>query len=66
MAVGHYPEHCLSRERFDLPETGLQDFNIAAKFIDDETLDARLLSLGEELHRPVERGKHPAAVYITD
>ena len=66
MAVGKNPEHRLFGERLNLPEAWLQDFDIAAELIDYQALDARLLGFGEEFHRPVERGKHTAAVYVSD
>ena len=62
--IRHNAEYRQPGERFDLPQAGAQDLDIAPEFVHDQTPHPRALRGGEEHHRPVELGKHPAPVNV--
>ena len=66
MTVRHHADDRLAGQILELRQTRPQNLHVTAEFVNDETVNARLLVLIEQLDRAVQRREHTAAVYIAD
>ncbi|MNL06427.1 hypothetical protein D3C87_1270620 [compost metagenome] len=60
------PDHRFAGARFKPVETGLQQGNVAAKTVDDEAFDPRLLARRQQLQCAHQMRENPAAVDVGD